>query len=123
MDYEEAKVLRESWGEKPCDHPAFEDKYLFGSKTGDFFCAQCGQSFTQRQKASRSLQASNPRMDNFLTQSTAIKERLENIIKRKDRLAAFEKACPNNEFIPQLLKDQQSMLERLDQMLMEMENF
>jgi hypothetical protein len=123
MQHEEAKALRESWGDKPCDHPAFEDKYLFGSKTGDFFCSQCGQSFTQRQKAARCRQASNPKLEKFLVQSNKIKELQEKIVSRKDRFAAFEKAKPDNEVVTQLLKDQEALLVVLDQALMEVEKF
>lgn len=123
MNHEEALALRESWGDKPCDHPSFEDKYLFGSRTGDFFCSQCGQSFTQRQKNARARQANNPKLETFLLQSNKIKELQEKITNRKDSFAAFEKAKPNNEVITQLLKDQQSLLVILDQTLMDMEKF
>lgn len=121
MDHEEAKALKESWGEKACDHPSFEDKYLFGSKTGDFFCAQCGKSFTQRQKAQLNRQASSPRSDQFLTKGSQIKERLDRIANQKSKLAAMEKANPANELMNKALSEQDSMIAVLDKVLLEMD--
>ncbi len=45
MHYEDVLALRKAWGDKPCDHPEFTDEYLFGSRTGDYVCTQCGKSF------------------------------------------------------------------------------
>lgn len=44
MQLEEAKKLREAWGDKQCDHPSLSKEYHFGSATGDYVCDQCGKS-------------------------------------------------------------------------------
>ena len=121
MQHEEAKAIRESWGDKHCDHPAFEDKYLFTSKTGDFFCVQCGRSFTQREKAAHSQRASSPSVGKFIEQSTLLKERLDKAAKYKDRLAALETANPNHDALAELLKQQESLIFLIDQLVWELE--
>jgi hypothetical protein len=44
MQLEEAKKLRETWGDKPCDHPNLSKEYHFGAATGDYTCTQCGKA-------------------------------------------------------------------------------
>jgi hypothetical protein len=51
MKLKKAQELREAWGSKPCDHPAFAKLYDMGERTGGFACTQCGASFTSREKA------------------------------------------------------------------------
>lgn len=50
MQYNEAKVLRESWGNKVCSHPHLEKKYYLGADTMDFVCTACGKEFTRDEK-------------------------------------------------------------------------
>lgn len=41
----EAKVLRMSWGNKPCEHPFLEiERDEIGTSTGDYVCTTCGQA-------------------------------------------------------------------------------
>ena len=59
MDIKKGQRLREEWGDKPCDHPNFEKetqgapisglRYV-ESKTGDYICTQCGETFTKAEK-------------------------------------------------------------------------
>jgi transposase-like protein len=49
MQYEKAKELKESWGNKPCTHPNFDKEYYLSSQTGDYVCTQCGSTFTKEQ--------------------------------------------------------------------------
>lgn len=51
MQMKRAQQLREEWGDKPCDHPAFSKEYDHGPHTGNYLCTQCGRSFTWREKA------------------------------------------------------------------------
>lgn len=44
MQIEEAKLLREKWGKKPCAHLKLEKEYHFGAETGDYVCTTCGQT-------------------------------------------------------------------------------
>lgn len=59
MDIKKAEALREAWGDKPCEHPAFELETIgtpvrglgyIQSKTNDYVCVQCGQDFTKEEK-------------------------------------------------------------------------
>lgn len=50
MQHEEAKRLKENWGDKPCDHPSFEKEYYLGADTMDFLCSTCGADFTRNEK-------------------------------------------------------------------------
>jgi transcription initiation factor IIE alpha subunit len=50
MEYYVALKLKESWGEKPCDHPHLEKEYYTGAYLTNFVCSQCGQEFTIAQK-------------------------------------------------------------------------
>ena len=43
MTHAEAEALSKQWGDKPCDHPRLvEETPMFGQRTGDYYCAQCG---------------------------------------------------------------------------------
>jgi hypothetical protein len=48
MQSSEAEALRNSWGDKPCDHPNIDKEYYLGAQTGDFNCVQCGATFFSR---------------------------------------------------------------------------
>ena len=43
--------LQETWGGKPCDHPAFSKEYDLGERTGNYVCTQCGAVLTFRERA------------------------------------------------------------------------
>ena len=58
MDIKKGKELRESWGDRPCNHPSFS-KETYGQvlssgyveqKTGDYLCTVCGAEFTEAEK-------------------------------------------------------------------------
>jgi hypothetical protein len=51
MKMKRAQQLRDEWGDKPCDHPAFAKEYDLGERTGRFVCTQCGRTFTAPEKA------------------------------------------------------------------------
>jgi transposase-like protein len=46
-----AALLRQEWGDKPCEHPTFAKEYDLGERTGNFVCKTCGKTFTFREKA------------------------------------------------------------------------
>jgi len=46
VQVEHADRLRRAWGDKPCDHPGFDEEYYLGSRTGDYVCERCGASLT-----------------------------------------------------------------------------
>jgi hypothetical protein len=50
MEYYYALKLKESWGEKPCDHPHLEKEYYAGAFLINYICSQCGKEFTIAQK-------------------------------------------------------------------------
>jgi hypothetical protein len=50
MEYNDAQKLKESWGNKPCDHPGFEKEYYVGAFLINWVCTQCGKEFTIAQK-------------------------------------------------------------------------
>jgi hypothetical protein len=50
MEYAVAQKIKETWGRKPCDHPAFEKEYYVGAFLINWVCTQCGQEFTIAQK-------------------------------------------------------------------------
>ena len=52
MEYYTALKLKESWGNKPCNHPAFEKVYYTGAFLINFACTACGREFTIAQKLS-----------------------------------------------------------------------
>lgn len=51
MQRKRAAALREEWGDKPCEHPAFAKEYDLGVKTGNYVCTQCGATITFRERA------------------------------------------------------------------------
>jgi hypothetical protein len=50
MDYKTSLKLKEDWGKKLCDHPAFEKVYYTGSFLLNYSCTTCGADFTIAQK-------------------------------------------------------------------------
>lgn len=50
MEFYAAQKLRESWGDRPCDHPKFEKVYYTGAFLINYACTQCGTEFTIAQK-------------------------------------------------------------------------
>lgn len=46
MEYYAAQKLKDSWGEKPCDHPHLEKEYYSGAFLINFVCTRCGKEFT-----------------------------------------------------------------------------
>jgi hypothetical protein len=51
MQRKQALNLQETWGKKPCDHPAFAREYDMGERTGRYVCTQCGAILTFRERA------------------------------------------------------------------------
>ena len=51
MKQKRAQELRESWGDKRCEHPTLAKLYDQGVPTGSFACTQCGRIFSFREKA------------------------------------------------------------------------
>jgi hypothetical protein len=51
MQRKQAQKLHETWGTKPCDHPAFAKEYDLGKRTGNYVCTQCGAILTFRERA------------------------------------------------------------------------
>lgn len=49
MQMSEIKKLKDSWGNKPCDHPELDKEYILGYQTGDYICTSCGESFLAEQ--------------------------------------------------------------------------
>jgi hypothetical protein len=50
MEYFVAQRLKDSWGNKPCDHPHLEKEYYVGAFLINYVCVQCGKEFTISQK-------------------------------------------------------------------------
>ncbi len=50
MEYLKAQKLKEEWGKKPCNHPAFEKVYYTGAFLINYACTSCGADFTIAQK-------------------------------------------------------------------------
>ena len=51
LQRKKAIELQRTWGDRPCDHPAFSREYDLGERTGNYCCTQCGATLTFRQKA------------------------------------------------------------------------
>lgn len=49
MQEREARELRQTWGDKPCLHPAW-DRLRLGSLHDGYVCLRCGQEFTNAQR-------------------------------------------------------------------------
>ena len=60
MEYSVAQKIRESWGEKPCDHPRLEKEYYVGAFLINWVCTQCGKQFTIAQKFELDTKRKNP---------------------------------------------------------------
>jgi hypothetical protein len=50
MEYFAAQKLKESWGNKPCDHLRLEKVYYVGAFLINYCCVRCGADFTIAQK-------------------------------------------------------------------------
>lgn len=119
MKYEEASALRESWGSKRCTHPAFEDEYLFDSRTGDSVCVQCGKIMAHRLNAGFSRQGHSMQIVKFDQQSVILKESMLKLARHKDDLADLDIGEPRHVLLDALLQDQRTLIERTDELLAE----
>lgn len=50
MEYYYQQRLKESWGDKPCNHPHLEKVYYTGAFLTNYACVQCGKEFSIAQK-------------------------------------------------------------------------
>jgi len=50
MEYYVAQKVKDSWGEKPCNHPHIEKEYYTGAFLTNYVCTQCGKEFSIPQK-------------------------------------------------------------------------
>jgi hypothetical protein len=50
MEYYTALKVKESWGNKQCNHPHLEKEYYAGAFLINYICTQCGKEFTIAQK-------------------------------------------------------------------------
>jgi hypothetical protein len=50
MEYYIAQKVKDSWGDKPCDHPHLEKEYYTGAFLTNYVCIRCGKEFTIAQK-------------------------------------------------------------------------
>jgi hypothetical protein len=50
MEYYVAQKLKESWGDKHCNHSHLEKEYYTGAFLTNYVCTQCGKEFTISQK-------------------------------------------------------------------------
>jgi hypothetical protein len=50
MEYLVAQKIKDSWGNKPCDHPKLEKEYYVGAFLINYVCIQCGKEFTIAKK-------------------------------------------------------------------------
>lgn len=50
MEYYAAQRLKDSWGNKPCDHPHLEKEYYVGAFLINYVCTHCGKEFTIARK-------------------------------------------------------------------------
>jgi hypothetical protein len=51
MQSTNAVRFQEQWGDKPCDHPRFEDERDGrGKSTGNYICTQCGHAFDREHR-------------------------------------------------------------------------
>ena len=50
MEFYAVQKLKESWADKPCDHPNLEKEYYAGAFLVNYVCKQCGKEFTIAEK-------------------------------------------------------------------------
>jgi hypothetical protein len=50
MEYYVAQKVKDTWGEKPCNHPHLEKEYYTGAFLTNYVCTQCGKEFSIPQK-------------------------------------------------------------------------
>lgn len=43
IQFDVANKIRDSYGDKPCDHPELAKEYYRGAQTQDKICIQCGR--------------------------------------------------------------------------------
>jgi hypothetical protein len=55
MEYYDVLKLRESWGDKPCDHAHLEKLYYTGAFLTVYVCRQCGAEFSIAEKLEKDL--------------------------------------------------------------------
>jgi hypothetical protein len=56
MEYYTMLRVRETWGDKECDHPRLEKIYYTGAFLISYACVQCGKEFTIAEKMDLSLE-------------------------------------------------------------------
>ena len=59
MEYYAAQKVKESWGDKPCDHPSLEKEYYVGAFLINYVCTQCGREFSIADKLQMDEAAKN----------------------------------------------------------------
>jgi len=50
MEYYDVLKIRESWGNKPCEHTHIEKLYYTGAFLTVYVCRQCGKEYTIAEK-------------------------------------------------------------------------
>jgi hypothetical protein len=62
MTFVEAQELSKRWGDTPCSHPHLEQEApMFGQRTGDYYCTQCGMCGVGRDWNRRRTAAPKPK--------------------------------------------------------------
>ncbi len=56
MEFYDALKLRESWGDKPCEHPHLEKMYYAGAFLTVYGCKQCGAEISIASKLEMDLE-------------------------------------------------------------------
>jgi len=50
MEYYAVQKLKDSWENKPCEHPQLEKVFYTGAFLINYACTKCGEEFTIAQK-------------------------------------------------------------------------
>jgi hypothetical protein len=50
MEYNAVQNVKETWGNKPCNHPTLEKEFYVGAFLINWVCTQCGKEFTIAEK-------------------------------------------------------------------------
>jgi hypothetical protein len=50
MEYAVVQKQKETWGDKPCNHPHLEKEYYVGAFLINYVCTQCGKEFSIPEK-------------------------------------------------------------------------
>lgn len=111
MNLEDAVKLRKAWGDKPCDHPELVDEILFGSKTGDYICVQCGMSISQRKKDKlcRTTGNNNPQLEQYRQQAIELKERLALLDTKQGLMGKLKQTSPEMPVLEKFLEVQKEL--------------